>query len=139
MEKETSYHIEWESKGAISTLSGELTLDCISRADEEIYSHALFQECDYVICDLRKAGVEKLDLVDSHTIALQDAIISVEKPGLKVMVIINPDDELAVCFAELYIEKTQQLYTSWEFKIFSNIDDAKSWIKSRDSIGRLIS
>jgi hypothetical protein len=118
----------WENKGIYWRFSGVVTLDEQELADGEMYGDPRFDELEYFIWD----GTD-IDKVDYHETeadepAAIDKVSSVYKPNLKGALIAKTESVKLV--VQRYIKTSIELGSSWEFKMFDSLEQAREWLAS---------
>lgn len=120
------YTTQWESKGIVWKFYGDVTATEISNANDEFYSNPQSDKAKYQIIDaLQVTTVEWSELNIKKTAAYDIGANRVIK-DLKVAYVADNDEIISKL--ENYIEISRHLNSSWQFKGFHEMDDAREWV-----------
>ena len=119
------YETTWEEKGICWTYTGTLTSRAILASNIEFYSDPRSDNSSYQIVDLVNVDRIDSDKTTMQELAAFDHAQSKSTKNLKVAFICNSPE--MVEFINKYINLSRQFRTTWSFKIFDNINDARTW------------
>ena len=120
-----SYETTWEEKGICWTYSGTLTSREILASNIEFYSDARSDNASYEIVDLINIKGINFDENTMQELAAVDHAQSVSTENLKIAFVCNSSEIME--FIEEYIKQSLQLQSTWSFRTFDNINDARAW------------
>lgn len=118
----------WEKEGIYWQFFGIVPLQEIREADNEVYGDARFDDLKYFIWDA--TDVKQLDLSENEVDvpASLDTITTSYKPTMKGAFVAG--DKGVRGGIERYIKTSLELGSTWKFKLFENIQDARKWVAS---------
>ena len=116
----------WEKDGIYWKAYGTVTAQEINDAHAQLYSAPRPDRIKYWIWD--GAEVDALIISDIRTelVAGYDWAASENNKSIKAAFIATDANILRVI--KLYIRISMALESTWEFKIFDNIEDARQWV-----------
>ncbi len=118
----------WEKKGVYWKFYGIVTVEEVNEANEEAYGNSRFDELKYFIWD--GTDIKQLDLTeeDADISAATDRSTVSYKPIMKGALVANK--EAIRKFLERYIDTSLEFGSTWGFKLFDCIEDARKWVSS---------
>jgi hypothetical protein len=115
--------ITWNTSNIIVRFEGVVTAEEIMGIDNLIYGDPRFDSMNYQIFDYSRVEKMALSEADTEIIGTLDKTASVWNRHVKIAIISGSD----------FVGKLTQTYkkalsnTSWEVRIFTNINDALRW------------
>ena len=122
----SAYIIEWLQHGAICSFTGDLVLETVLNCDEEVFNSQKINDTKYLIYNFADAKLDNIELEEAQLVSATDIIRSGEVPSLLLLMIAK--DELTKYLCEYYVESAKKLYSSWQFEIVQELEEAKSII-----------
>lgn len=118
-----------EENGIYWKCSGIITLSDFNIIHNSLHSKDNIDQIKYFIWD--GIDVEHVNLTSIAEIdipaAMDSAASASYKKHLKAAIVINNDKNIHA-IANRYIETSKKLGSSWNFKIFSTVNDAREWV-----------
>ncbi|MCU7836603.1 MAG: hypothetical protein KZQ83_15310 [gamma proteobacterium symbiont of Taylorina sp.] len=120
------HRVKWEKQGAYWDISGVVRIDEIMEIINELIGSPKFDDLNYFILD----ATNVIELIATkHQLDAPAAIVKSTndyKPKMKVG-FVSEDEHIRALIAH-YIEKSFKLGSTWERKIFNDIEDARTWV-----------
>ena len=119
-----AYELVWEDNGVYWKYSGNVTGNEIIDASTSIYGDARFITLKYKFVDYFDVENFEMDQSQLALIAYQHLAAERANPYLKNAILIKPDHkmtQMAHEFAAFFRR------SSWEVKIFTNLEEANKW------------
>ncbi len=122
------FKIVWKKDGINLRFTGKFDFQAIDSANREVYGDSRVDNIKYVIWDainINQALVseEQLDLASED-----DKVGTSYLPNLK-LALVGTDPNLRKIF-EYYVNRSMQIESTWQFKIFNRLIDAENWVNS---------
>ena len=127
------YLMTWESKGVVLCFTGTYDLEINAHAKNALYSDPRSNDLSYVIWDLSQIKVLDFRMTQTQFTAMRDKISSERIPSLRKGFIVRDTPTAQLC--ERYIEESHALGLRWEFRISSDPDVIREWVKSLPESG----
>ncbi len=123
-----SYEIYWEPHGVIKRFFGHVTSDELVQSVVEIEKDARFDTLRYCINDFLGISGISSSTRDVEEISVIDKGASLTNPRINIAVVAISPDVLAL--ASEYANSSLNAYPT---KLFSSLDDARSWLVAKHS------
>lgn len=123
-----AYRTIWETNGILWEFSGTVSFEEVSSATSEMYNSFRFDDLKYFIWD--GTNIDAFDL-SYHHIEIRAAIANASssyKRDLKGVFISN--SQIVRERLTYYIQKSRELNSTWDFKLFSTVEEARIWLSS---------
>ena len=120
-----AYEVTWEGEGLYLKFYGTITAQEVNAVNNEMYGDPRFDGIKYQIWDSTDALKFELTERDADVAAATDASTVSYKPVCRCALVAT-DTEMRRLI-ERYIEKSLEKGSSWEFKLFERIEDARKW------------
>ena len=120
------FTINWEERGVVTVFHGIVDILEVLEADRCFYNDSRSDAAEYQITDFTQGELGEVDESLIGKIAALDFGASQSIPNLKVALIATDPYVKELC--KKYIELSQDIQSSWEFKIFEDMDTARSWV-----------
>ena len=117
-----AYEITWEDNGVYWKYSGAVTGDEIVEASTSIYGDPRFISLKYKFVDFLNADSVDITKDQLALIAYQHLAAERANPYIKNAILVKADQRLAKDFAAFFNK------SSWEVRIFTDLDEANSWV-----------
>ncbi|MBC34725.1 MAG: hypothetical protein CL663_01590 [Bacteroidetes bacterium] len=118
------YTIKWIDRGVYTKTTGKLTFNENIKYVGELYGDRRFEDIDFQISDLLEADMSDFNEESAKRIGEFDKISTVWNPKMKVAhIAIDPG---VIQIIDSYEKSMSE--TGWEFKLFSNLEDAMKWV-----------
>lgn len=124
------YKTTWNQNGILWQFSGYVTAAEIEKANIEFYSDERSDNATCQIIDATRVTEIEWNDIKIKEMAAKDKGASLLLPKMKVAYISNNSTIHEVL--KKYIEISRRLNSNWEFKGFSNQDEAFTWVKQND-------
>ena len=117
-----AYEITWEDNGVYWKYSGAVTGEEIVKASTSIYGDPRFISLKYKFVDFLDA--ESVDITKDQLalIAYQHLAAERSNPYIKNAILVKAGQQLAKDFAAFFKK------SSWEVRIFTDPDEANTWV-----------
>ena len=118
----------WEEDGIYWQFYGVVDAKEYFETDAELYNDPRSDHIKYWIWD--GANIEELAISDIHAelIAATDWAATEHNQKVKGAMIVK--DAGIQNLMELYIKTSKEFESSWQFKIFDNLEEARQWVSS---------
>ena len=117
------YKFEWEPQGAYWKYYGDVSGREIIEASKIIYGDPRFDDLKYKLVDFLAVTSIQMDKDEVVEIAAQHKAAAISNPHIKTAIVTKESNsELAISFASFLKD------SSWEVKIFQNLDQARNWV-----------
>ena len=123
-----SHRIEWEKDGAYWQLSGAVTSGELIEIVNELIGSPKFDSLKYFILDATNIIEPIITEDDLDATAAIVKSTNSYKPKMKGAYVTK--DKQTVELIGYYINKSLKLGSTWDRKIFNNVEDARSWVLS---------
>jgi len=122
------HHTRWEKNGIYWQFYGTVNEKEYFDTDAELYNDPRSDHIKYWIWD--GSLIEKLAVNEIHAelIAAADWAATENNQKMKGAMVAN--DPAILKLMAVYIEISIELESSWQLKIFKNLEDARRWISS---------
>jgi len=120
------YQTYWEKRGILWEFHGAVTADDIAQANVEFYTDSRSDFAQYQIVDTTRVTDLEWSDADIRSMAAHDIGATYALKQMKVVwVAIDPmiDEKL-----EAYAQLSRRLNSSWEFKGFRSLKEARDWL-----------
>jgi hypothetical protein len=121
------YKVTWIDRGAIQKYSGSLAFTDIENADNILFGDSRFDDINYIIIDCMDVDETQLRGEDASVLAYTDNVATTYKRRLKIAFVCQLQS-LASQIGD-YIKYLQNLGTTWDVGIFSDLKSAEDWAK----------
>ncbi|MEJ2142117.1 MAG: hypothetical protein P8Y24_07130 [Gammaproteobacteria bacterium] len=118
-----SYKLVWEPNGIYWKYNGKVSGKEIVDASTSVYGDPRFDNINYKLVDF--LDIQSVDMTDNEIalLACQHKAAEQSRQNVKNAIVIGSGkDEVAKKFAAFFSD------SSWEVKIFDNLDDANDWV-----------
>lgn len=123
-----SYQIIWENNGVISRFYGVLRPEIHIAALNALFGDSRIEDVKYIIGDFSQVNGHLLSEKDiEYPVAVTAGAASYLK-NLKIALVAKDEEIIDLCKG--YIELFGQINTTWEVRLFDNLDAAKDWLAS---------
>ncbi len=122
------YQTTWESRGVVWEFYDHVSAQEIEAANDEFYVDERSDLAKYQIIDASKVTSVEWSERDIKMIAAYDIGADSVIKNLKVAYV-TVDEEIAEKI-EKYIDVSRRLNSSWQFRGFTDMDSARSWIST---------
>jgi hypothetical protein len=116
----------WESHGILWEYHGEVTGDEIDTVNSRFFKDERRFDVDYQIIDASRVTGTDWNARDAHLIAAKDFGVQQEVQDLKLAFIATEPAFSAL--VDEYIAISERLDTTWEFRRFDTVEDARKWV-----------
>ena len=117
------HKLEWLPEGVYWKYYGDVTGKEIISASKKIYGDPRFDQLKFKLVDFRDAESVQIDKNEVAEIAFQHKAAALSKHNIKNAIVVNnSDNKMATLFASFFND------TSWEVKIFQDMNEAQNWI-----------
>lgn len=116
----------WENNGLLRTFTDEISPEEILKSNFEIQADRKFHTIKYIINDFTKVTKLKIDSDHAKLYASTDDIISNSKGQLKIAIIAEQDEHIAL--ANDY--RNNMINRYFECEIFNTMSDANEWVNT---------
>ena len=120
------YELNWKDNGCIIILTGNSSIEEINKSNGEIQGDYRFDTHKYQIWNHLDADLSAIISDEASIPASIDSIAAKYVPGIKVALVIQ--EKNAVNFANYYIEKSKEFGSTWEVKLFDNMENTVQWV-----------
>jgi hypothetical protein len=117
----------WESHGILWKYHGEVTGDEIDTVNSRFFKDERRFDVGYQIIDASGVTGTDWNARDAHLIAAKDFGVQQEVQDLKLAFIATEPAFSAL--VDEYIAISERLETTWEFRRFDTIEDARKWVE----------
>lgn len=122
------YNTEWENKGIIWKFYDHVSAQEIEDANAEFYGDERSDRSKYQIIDALNVSSLEWNEIDIASAAAHD--IGAERIIKNMKVAYVAKDEDIIAKLEKYIDISKRLNSSWKFKGFEDLLQAKKWVES---------
>ena len=123
-----SYQIVWENNGVISRFYGVLSPEIHIEALNALFGDPRIEDAKYIIGDFSQVNGNLLNENDiEYPVAMTLGAASYLK-NLNIALVAKDEEIIDLC--ESYIELFGQINTTWEVRLFDDLDAAKDWLAS---------
>lgn len=123
-----AYKFIWNKNNVLCVFSGNIDFNEITKANSIWHGDARFDNIKYLICNLLEANVTTTSVDDIAEMSATDFASSFSSSNIKTALVAQEKHTIAIF--EHYIKRTKGFGSTWEFRIFNNIDDAVKWGES---------
>ena len=125
-----SFKTTWETNGILWEFEGIVPFSDLKKVNVQFYEDPRSDHADYQIFDGR--NIVRLLLTESELteLAALDAGASVSLPELKIAMVMT--DKNVIALAQKFIDILLQLNSNWDFKFFTDLYEARSWIAANN-------
>ena len=116
----------WEPHGIYWEYHGEVTGDEIDTVNSRFFRDERRFDVDYQIIDASAVTGTDWNARDAHLIAAKDFGVQQEVQNLKLAFIATEPAFSAL--VDEYISISERLETTWEFRRFDTVEDARKWV-----------
>jgi hypothetical protein len=116
----------WESHGILWEYHGEVTGDEIDTVNSRFFKDERRFDVDYQIIDATGVTGTDWNARDAHLIAAKDFGVQQEVEDLKLAFIV--EEESFAALVDEYIQISERLDTTWEFRRFPTVEEARKWV-----------
>jgi len=120
-----SYNLNYKSNGFFLTYKGFITINEINASNGLMHGHEEFDSHKFQIINLLEADFSLINKSRSREPAATDLVASRFSSKVKVALVVREVN--AVNFCEQYIKESISGGSPWDFKIFSELEDALQW------------
>jgi hypothetical protein len=122
------HNTTWEPKGVHWEFYGVVSFSEIAEANAEFYSNERSDRMKYQIFD--SIGVDAIVGTEAELkmLAAIDVGASKSIKSIKVALVIVKEELMPL--AEGYVATSEALMSSWFFKIFSSLEEAREWVEA---------
>ncbi len=124
------YRTNWEPDGIIWEYYGHVTSKDISESNSEFFHDMRSKNARYQIVDTSETEILEWPEMDIVETSANDVGASRVVEKIKLAFVIRKEEIYRKI--QKYIEISRKLDTNWEFRIFDNIEDARSWVKQEE-------
>lgn len=117
----------WEPHGILWEYSGEVTGDEIDTVNSRFFRDERRFDVDYQIIDASRVTGTDWNARDAHLIAAKDFGVQQEVEDLKLAFIV--EEESFAALVDEYILISERLETTWEFRRFDTVAEARAWVE----------
>lgn len=116
----------WEKHGILWEFYGEVTGREIDHVNDRFVKDARRHDVSYQLIDA--LGVTGTDWTarDAHLIAAKDFGANLKVKDLKLAFVAT--DPGFVALVEEYVKQSQDMVSSWSFRLFDDLAEARAWI-----------
>lgn len=119
-----NYDIKWKDKGVYVIMFNEVNEQFIEYVNGLIIGNEKFEEIKYQVWDFTDVSTYYIDEEKGREIGALDKAASVWNREMKVAVV--TENESLIAYTKEYINEIAN--TSWQCKLYSNIESAWSWV-----------
>ena len=116
----------WEPHGIYWEYYGEVTGEEIDTVNSRFFRDERRFDVDYQIIDASRVTGTDWNARDAHLIAAKDFGVQQEVQNLKLAFIATEPAFSAL--VDEYIAISERLETTWEFRRFDSVEDARKWV-----------
>ena len=121
-----SYQIVWGKKGVMSSFYGVLTPEIHIEALNTLFGDSRIEDVKYIIGNFSEVNGHLLSENDiDYPVAMTAGAASYLK-NLKIALVAKDEEIIELCKG--FIELFSQVNTSWEVRLFDDLDEAKDWL-----------
>ena len=120
------YKVIWESDYALIKFSGKLTIFDIESASAEVNGVEQYKQYACIVWDFSECVMENINPDELKSIISISLGVFSNRPALKLGLIANSPHAINLCSA--YIEQLQNFNSSWNIKVFNQLDEADEWL-----------
>lgn len=121
-----SYQIVWGNNGVISRFYGVLSPEIHIEALNALFGDSRIEDVKYIIGDFSRVNSNLLIENDiEYPVAMTAGAASYLK-NVKIALVAKDEEIIDLC--KEYIELFSRINTSWEVRLFDNLDAAKDWL-----------
>jgi hypothetical protein len=117
----------WETHGILWEYYGEVTGDEIDTVNSRFFRDERRHDVDYQIIDASGVTGTDWNARDAHLIAAKDFGVQREVQDLKLAFIATEPAFSAL--VDEYIAISERLETTWEFRRFDTVEEARAWVE----------
>lgn len=118
----------WEPHGILWEYSGEVTGDEVDTVNSRFFRDERRHDVDYQIIDASRVTGTDWSARDAHLIAAKDFGVQREVQDLKLAFIATEPAFSAL--VDEYIAISERLDTTWEFRRFDTVEEARAWVEA---------
>lgn len=122
------YELIWEPRGVLKRFYGQVTDSDIAGSVARIHGDRRFDTLRYVINDYLDGTGHQIPLHAVEEIAAIDDAAAISNPHIRVALVAATPDFIEL--ANQYAGATMKIYPT---RIFSSLDEARSWLNARVS------
>lgn len=122
------YELIWEPRGVLKRFYGQVTDGDISGSVARVHGDRRFDTLRYVINDFRDGTGHEVPLHAVEEIAAIDDAAAISNPHIRVALVAATPDFIEL--ANQYAGSTLKIYPT---RVFSSLDEARSWLGARVS------
>lgn len=117
---------EWKDNGRYVKMTGDISLDDIMQADNQLYEDERFETAKFVVWDLTDAS--RINIFDSaiDLVAAKDVNVSFEKGSLH-QIFVCPDEKMSSQI-EKYAQYLTKYSEQWQCSLTDSVEDARRLI-----------
>lgn len=119
------YQTVWEKGGIYVTYSGQISDAEVARFAEEGQADERFMDLRYVLHDFLKCTGATFSTQRTRELAAIDSAAAVSNPRIKIAVVTDREDVLAMVRA--YLEGG---FPGFELRVFASVPTARVWLQS---------
>lgn len=119
----------WEKHGILWEFHGDVTGREVDHVNDRFVKDIRRHDVSYQLIDAR--GVTSTDWTarDAHLIAAKDFGANLKIKGLKLAFVASDPGFLAL--VDEYVKQSEDMQSSWEFRLFDTIEEAREWVEPR--------
>jgi hypothetical protein len=118
----------WEPHGILWEYHGEVTGDEVDTVNSRFFRDERRHDVDYQIIDASGVTGTDWSARDAHLIAAKDFGVQREVQDLKLAFIATEPAFSAL--VDEYIAISERLDTTWEFRRFDTVEEARAWVEA---------
>lgn len=124
-----SYKIVWENDGVLSQFDGIFSSEIHNKALNALFGDSRIDDIKYIIGDYSKVSDNFLNENDvEYSLAMTTGAATYLK-DIKIALVAVDKEIIDLC--KYYIELASRFNTTWEVRLFDNIDAARDWASSK--------
>lgn len=120
------FNIKWEDRGFVREFYGIVNSGEVMESDRIFYEDPRSDTAKYQITDFSNARPGQVEDEHIAKIAGFDIGASITSPNLKVAFVTS--DQYVKDLCQKYIDISLKANTTWEFKIFEDMESARNWV-----------
>lgn len=117
----------WEAHGILWEYHGEVTGDEVDTVNSRFFRDERRHDVDYQIIDASGVTGTDWNARDAHLIAAKDFGVQREVQDLKLAFIVT--EAAFSALVDEYIAISERLDTTWEFRRFDTVEQAREWVE----------
>ena len=122
-----AYDLEYRDAGFYLTHKGDVSIGEINEVNGKIHESEHFDDHKFQLINLLEANFSEVNESHGRMPGSTDAVASIRNEDVRVALVTK--DDATIRFCEEYVETAKSMGSTWDFKIFPDVDAAEEWVK----------